>query len=268
MLTRWCLTLGAIFAISLGGSAAWAAEALRYAGATTLQQFYLPDAAIAFEARTGGVIHAQGGNTDPGLKALAAGKIDLAGAGRFLTPAEKAAGLVEHLIGWDALAVVVHAGNPLENLSRSQLKALFSGRIDNWRQLGGADLPVQVITSPLGSGMRAAVTELVLGQLPMTRRELVSARVVDSDDQVARYAGGICLLSHSMAQAREVKVVAVEGVLPTRENVAHQHYPLLKPLQLVTLGKPRGLTAQFIDFSLSDEGQELLARHFFPLKPL
>lgn len=268
MMTRWCVTLGAIFAFSLAGSGAWAAEALRYAGATTLQQFYLPDAAIAFEARTGGVIHAQGGNTDPGLRALAAGNIDLAGAGRFLTPAEKAAGLVEHLIGWDALAVVVHAANPLENLSRSQLKALFSGRIANWRELGGADLPVQVISSPLGSGMRAAVTELVLGPLPMTRRELVAARVADGDDQVARNIGGLCLLSHSMVQSREVKVVAVEGVLPTRENVAAQRYPLVKPLQLVTRGKPQGPAAQFIEFSLSDQGQELLARHFIRLQPL
>lgn len=268
MATRWCLTVGAIFAFSLGGTGAWAAEALRYAGATTLQQYYLPDAAIAFEAHTGGLLRVQGGNTDPGLRALAAGKIDLAGAGRFLTPAEKAAGLVETLIGWDALSVVVHASNPLETLSRSQLKGLFSGQINNWRELGGADLPVQVISSPLGSGMRAAVTELVLASSPMTRRELIAARVADCDDQVARYAGGVCLLSHSMVQAREVKVVEVEGVLPTRENVANRHYPLVKPLLLVTRGKPRGLSAQFVEFSLSDEGQELLARHFFRLKPL
>lgn len=267
MLTRCWLTIGAIFAFSLGVGAASAADTIRYAGATTLQQFYLPDAAIAFEAQTGGLITAQGGNTDPGLSALAAGNIDLAGAGRFLTRAEKAAGLVETLIGWDALAVVVHAGNSVENLSRDQLQGLFSGRISNWQQLGGKDLPVQVISSPLGSGMRAAVTELVLGSLPMTRRELISARVADGDDQVARYPGGICLLSHSMVEAREVKVVAVEGVLPTQENVANRTYPLVKPLQLVTRGLPRGLTARFVEFSLAAEGQELLSRHFFRLKP-
>lgn len=267
MLLRWGLTIGAIFAFSLGVGVASAAESIRYAGATTLQQFYLPDAAIAFEAQSGGQILVQGGNTDPGLSALAAGKIDLAGAGRFLTPAEKAAGLVEHLIGWDPLAVVVHAGNPVDHLSREQLKGLFSGQIGNWRELGGADLPVQVISSPLGSGMRAAVSELVLGALPVTRRELITARVADSDDQVARYPGGICLLSHSMAQARDIKLVAVEGVLPTRENVANRSYPLVKPLLLVTRGQPRGLTARFIDFSLGAEGQELLARHFFRLKP-
>lgn len=264
---RWRLTIGALFALLSGVGPASAEDAIRYAGATTLQQFYLPEAAIAFEARTGGLITDQGGNTDPGLRALAAGKIELAGAGRFLTPAEKAAGLVEHLIGWDALAVVVHAGNPVENLNREQLKGLFSGKIGNWRELGGADLAVQVVSSPVGSGMRAAAVELVLGALPMTRRELISARVADSDDQVARYPGGICLLSHSMVQAREVKVLAVEGVLPTRESVANRRYPLVKPLQLVTRGQPRGLTAQFVEFSRSAEGQELLARHFFRLNP-
>lgn len=268
MAIRWCFTIGAIFAFSLGSGGALAAESLRYAGATTLQQFYLPDVAIAFEAHSGGLIIVQGGNTDPGLNALVAGQIDLAGAGRSLTPAEKASGLVETLIGWDALSVVVHASNPLENLSPGQLKGLFSGQIHNWRELGGADLPVQVISSPLGSGMRAAVHELLLGQLPMTRRELISARVVDSDDQVARYPGGLCLLSHSMVQAREVKVVEVDGVLPTWENVASQRYLLVKPLHLVTRGKPRGLAAQFIEFTLSDEGQELLSRNFFRLQPL
>lgn len=268
MLISWRRLIGVIFAFFLGAGGAVAAEPLRYAGATTLQQYFLSEAAIAFEARTGGQLIVQGGNTDPGLSALAAGKIDLAGAGRFLTPTEKAAGLVETLIGWDALVVVVHAGNPVESLSRPQLQALFSGEILNWRQLGGPDLPVQIVSSPLGSGMRAAAMELVLNPRPMTRRELVSARVADGDDQVARYPGGICLLSHSMVEAREVKVVAVEGVLPTRENVASQIYSLRKPLQLVTLGQPRGLTAEFIDFALSAEGQELLARHFFRLKQL
>lgn len=267
MLSRYWLTIGAILAFFLGVGAASAAESIRYAGATTLQQFYLPDAAIAFEAHSGGLITVQGGNTDPGLSALAAGRIELAGAGRFLTPAEKAAGLVEHLLGWDALSVVVHAGNPLENLSREQLQGLLSGQIGNWKQLGGPDLPVQVVSSPPGSGMRAAVSELVLGSLPMTRRELISARVADGDNQAARYPGGICLLSHSMVDARDVKLVAVEGVLPTRENVALRRYPLVKPLLLVTRGQPRGLTARFIEFSLGAEGQELLARHFFRLKP-
>jgi phosphate transport system substrate-binding protein len=264
---RQCL-LGVIFAFSLGAGGALAAEPLRYAGATTLQQYFLPEAAIAFEARGGRPIIVQGGNTDPGLSALAAGKIDLAGAGRYLSSAEKAAGLVETLIGWDALVVVVHAGNPVDTLSRPQLQALFSGEILNWQQLGGADQPVQVVSSPLGSGMRAAALELVLDPLPMTRRELIVARVADGDDQVARYPGGICLLSHSMVQAQGLKVVAVDGVAPSREQVAARRYPLRKPLLLVTRGKPRGAAAEFVEFALSAEGQQLLARHFFPLRPL
>lgn len=259
--------LGAIFAFLACVPVAGAEEVLRYAGSTTLQQYYLPEAAIAFEARTGGRLLVQGGNTDPGLVALAAGKIDLAGAARFLTAGEKAAGLVETLIAWDPLAVVVQAANPVENLSRNQLQALFSGEIHNWQQLGGPNLPVQVVSSPLGSGTRVAVDELVLRGKPSTRRELVAARVVDCDDQVARYAGGITLVSHSMVEAREVKVLTVDGVLPTQDDVATQRYALVKPLLLVTRGKPRGSAEKFIEFSLSAEGQELLSRHFFRLQP-
>ncbi len=268
MLTLRFRLLGAILAFLFCAQTAMAEEVLRYAGATTLQQYFLPEAAIAFEGHTGGRLLVQGGNTDPGLAALAAGKIDLAGAGRFLTAGEKAAGLVETLIGWDALAVVVHASNPLENLNRSQLQGLFSGEIHNWQQVGGPSLPVQVVSSPLGSGMRAAVEILVLGGRPFTRRELVAARAVDCDDQVARYAGGIGLISHSMVEVRDVKVLTVDGVLLTRDNVAAHRYPLIKPLQLVTRGKPRGLAEKFIQFSLSAEGQEMLSRHFFRLQPL
>jgi len=90
---------------------------LRYAGATTLQRYFMPEVARIFTGETGIKVLIEGGNTGPGISALLNGEVDMAGAGRHLTAAEKSKGLVEHLLGWDVLAIVVHEKNPLESLT-------------------------------------------------------------------------------------------------------------------------------------------------------
>src|SRR5512135_2028410 len=80
-----------------------AEELLRYAGATTLQHSFMPEAARIFQGDTGVRIQIEGGNTNPGIKALLAGEVDMAGAGRHLTAEEKKQGLIEHFLGWDTL---------------------------------------------------------------------------------------------------------------------------------------------------------------------
>ena len=106
-------------------------EILRYAGATTLQRDFMLDASRQFGMAHGVRFELEGGNSGAGLKALRAGGIDLAGSGRFLTGKEKAAGLVEYLIGWDPLVVVVHATNPIENVSSEDLRRMLLGSVHN-----------------------------------------------------------------------------------------------------------------------------------------
>ena len=109
---RQFLILTIIMLTTTGG--ACADEVLRYAGATTLQRFFMPEATSLFTSDTAIKVRIEGGNTGPGIKALLNDEIEMAGAGRLLTAAEKSQGLVEHFLGWDVLTIVVHEQNLLK----------------------------------------------------------------------------------------------------------------------------------------------------------
>jgi phosphate transport system substrate-binding protein len=260
----FALLLAALIGWSLPLGAA-AGEQLRYAGATTLQRSFMPEAARDFHTETGVRIHIEGGNTNPGLRALLASEIDMAGAGRHLTAAEKKQGLVEHFLGWDVLAVVVQRTNPVNALTLAQLRGIFSGEIRSWKEVGGRDEPIIVVTSPKGSGMRAAVQELVLGEKSFTTAEVVSGVVGQADQQLSMFPTGMTAISLSMVDNERVKLLLVEGVEPSAANVAAGRYPLAKPLALVTRGQPKGQLEQFIRFALSPRGQRILAKSFVPV---
>ena len=237
---------------------------LRYAGATTLQRFFMPEAARVFADKTDLLFCIDGGNTAPGLASLLKGEIDVAGAGRRLTQQEKSAGLVEHFLGWDMLTIVVNQANPVESLTLEQLQAIFSGEIDHWKDVGGPDLPIIVVTSPRGSGMRSSVQNLILGESAYLKREVVAGIVAEADKQVTLFQSAITALSRSMVNEQGVKIIKVDEVEATAENLAGGRYPLAKPLTLVTRGVPQGGLARFIELATGPRGQEILARHFVP----
>ncbi len=252
-----------IIVLSMAGSAC-ADELLRYAGATTLQRFFMPEIGSLFTSDTAIKVSIAGGNTGPGIRALLNGEIDMAGAGRLLTKAEKKQGLVEHFLGWDVLVIVVHEQNPLEDLSLDQLQGIFSGAITNWQDVGGKDGPIVVVTCPNGSGMRSAVKKLILKKQEFLSREIVSAIVAESDQQVGMFPTGITALSRSMLDADGVKPIMVNGVTPTAINIIEKRYPLVKPLTLVTKGLPQGDLARFIDLAKSQRGRMALQKSFLP----
>jgi len=257
------LVLLTIMSLTMTGGAS-AEGVLRYAGATTLQRFFMPEAARLFNSETAVKVHIEGGNTGPGIKALLKGEVDMAGAGRLLTDVEKSQGLVEHFLGWDVLTIVVHEQNPLDELTLEQLQAAFSGTTTNWQDFGGNAGPIVVVTCPKGSGMRSAVKKLILKEKDYLPREIVSAVVAESDQQVSMFPGGITALSRSMLDADHVKAIKVDGVVPTAATIAEGHYSLAKPLTLVTLGEPQGDLARFITLAESPQGRAILQRSFIP----
>ncbi|MDZ4183788.1 MAG: phosphate ABC transporter substrate-binding protein [Desulfuromonadales bacterium] len=241
-------------------------ETYRYAGATTLQRDFMVEAVQKFAATHNVRFELEGGNSTAGIKALCAGGIDLAGSGRFLTNKEKAAGLVEYLVGWDPLVLVVHSSNPLENVSSEDLRRMLLGTVFNWNQLGGRDLPLVQVAAPPGSGVHDAVEQFLMkeGQ-HISSQAVISLVVADADKNVSLLPAGFTLTSRSMVDASQIKIVKVDGLLPERGAVTSGQYPLIKPLLLVTKGKPRGTLALFVNFAKSPEGQALIAKKFVPL---
>lgn len=261
---QFCALLTIVLGLLLSSPPVSAEELLRYAGATTLQRSFMVEAARAFQGETGVRIQVDGGNTNPGLRALLAGEVDMAGAGRHLTAEEKKQGLVEHFLGWDMLAIVVPRTLPVENLTLEQLGDIFSGKIVNWKDVGGKDQPMVVVTSPKGSGMRAAVQDLILKDKAFTPQEVVSGVVGQADQQLTMFPGSITAVSLSMVDNVQAKTLSVNGIAPTAANVAAGRYPLAKPLALVTRGQPKGQLQRFVEFALSPRGQAILAKQFVP----
>jgi phosphate transport system substrate-binding protein len=216
-------------------------------------------------------VSVNGGGSGTGLAALVNGTADLAMASRSASESElrKAADrgqpLVETVVGFDAIAVIVHPDNPVGTLTVEQLRGLFDGTITNWAELGGPDRPVQALSRESNSGTFVFFSEHVLnkGDLgPAARLMPSSSAIVQS---VAQDVGSIGYVGLEYSHKAPVKLVALKAsptapaVEPAEVTVRDKTFPLARPLFLYSLGAPQGAAAEFLDWVVSPAGQELIA---------
>jgi phosphate transport system substrate-binding protein len=222
---------------------------LQVAGSTSVQ----PVAEVLAEAftRAGGTrVSIQGGGSTAGVQAVLSGVADLGAISRGLTGDESVRGLLAHTIGYDVLTVVVHPDNPVQALSRAQLRAVFDGTVTDWAQVGGRPGRIHLISREAGSGSREAFRGLVGAISPgaIVQNSSGAIRVAIVDDPQA-----IGYVSLGVARMGGLKPVAIDGVQAGRPG-----YPLVRPLSLVTRGAPQGSAAAFIRFARSPAGQALI----------
>lgn len=225
-----------------------------------------------------------GGGSGTGIAALLSRTCDIAELSRELKPEELAMARQRGLhprqitVALDGLAVVVHPANPLSQLTMDQLAAIFSGTVTNWKEIGGADLPIVVLSREVNSGTHVYFKEHVLrGNLKDSRVEFAAnALMLPSSqaiaDEVAQNPGAIGYYGMGYISPKE-KALAVArddaspAVTPTIENVVSQDYPISRPLLMVTRQEPQGLVADFLDFVLGPEGQKIVLKiDFVPVK--
>jgi phosphate transport system substrate-binding protein len=244
-----------------GGDAA----PLSYVGSSTLGDSVLPELIAGYEKASGqrfGEVRLAG--SGEGFTAVMAGNASVAGMSRSLRTDEKAQGAYWTLLGYDALALLVHAQNPVRNLSSAQLKRLFAGEVTRWSELGGADLPVELVVQEGGAahGTLALFQEQVMeGAVLGPVRLFPTAR--ECVEYVARTPGAVTPASLSLARDG-TQALQVDGVAPSQETVRSGAYPLTRSLLLVSRAAPRGRLRTFFDYALSREGQAQVARHFVP----
>lgn len=213
-------------------------------------------AALAESYASRGEVEIQLGGTELGLQSLRSGVADLASCSRRLTEAETAE-FLSVCIAWDAVAVAVHPNNPVRALSVGQLCAIYSGQIDNWRQLGGKDRPIVVIGREAGSGTRAAFEEGIgLKSGARHGQELCETGMVRT--AVAQNDGAVGYLSSDYIDG-SVRAVAVDGVTASPENVGSGHYPLTRPFLLCTRKNDTARrTEEFVQFASGQQGEEII----------
>ena len=164
-------------------------------------------------------------------------------------------------IARDAIAVAVHASNPVHSITLYQLRDVFEGRITNWQQLEGSDQEIQVISREDGSGTRAVFEEFVMRD----RRVTPTAVIMPSSEavrlHVAQESGAIAYLSLGYLGA-EVRALAIEGIMPTRATVADDTYPIIRPFLLASPPNPPSEVSAFSQFVSSPAGQAIVTRTF------
>lgn len=193
-----------------------------------------------------------------GIKNAISGVSEIGMASRELKNEEKAE-VSETVIAYDGIALITHPNNPTTNLTMEQIKDIYTGKITNWKEVGGNDTPIVVVSRDESSGTRSAFQELV----EFTSEELEkSATIADGNGSVkttvATNKNAIGYVSFETVD-ESVKALKVGDAEPTAENVLAKAYPLSRPFILVyTDSKITEEGKKFIDYILSDAGQTIV----------
>ncbi|BAI61955.1 phosphate ABC transporter phosphate binding protein [Methanocella paludicola SANAE] len=224
---------------------------------------YAEELAVAFDEKNGGktsVDVSQVGST-AGINAVLDGTAAVGMSSRELTAAETAKGLKTYEIAIDGIAVIINKDNPVSNLSTTQVREIYAGNITNWKQVGGNDAQIFVVTREPGSGTRGAFEELVMQK----KANITTGAITQgSTGSVTAYLetnkNAIGYVSYGSLKDT-VKAVQVDGVAPTTQSIKDRSYKIQRPFLFVTKGEPGGLAKAFIDYTLGSDGQAILAKH-------
>jgi len=225
-----------------------------------------------------------GGGSGTGLSSLINGTCDIAMASRNIKAKEitlankRGVNPNEIEAALDGLAIVVNPGNPVSKLTIDQLAGIFTGKIVNWKELGGKDEKIVILSREVNSGTHVYFKEHVLRKNDPSSKEefapralLLSSSQAIADEVAGNSAAigyyGMGYISDKQKPVDVAKDKESEYVAPTIANVVSGKYPISRPLFLYTNGVPEGLLKKFIDFVLSREGQDIvLATDFVPVK--
>jgi phosphate transport system substrate-binding protein len=257
--------------VIMAAKPAFPAEGLVIKGSTTV----LPIAQAAVDAylklHPGVQLSLSGGGSGDGIKALIDGSTDIANSSRELKKEEialaksKGVNPVATVIAHDALTPVVNPKNKVKDLTIDQLSQIYQGNITNWKEVGGDDLAIVVISRDSSSGTFESWAEFVMKKAKVTPRAQMLASSGAVYTAVAKNKNAIAYIGIGYVK-KGVKALTVNGVPATQETALSKEFPLSRELYLYTNGEPKKEAAKFIAFVKSDAGQTLVAKTgFVPL---
>lgn len=234
--------------------------------------------AEAFNKQTGSSVSVTGGGSGVGLSALMSGTTDIAQSSRSMKMDEKMkmkdAGKAykETIIAYDALAVIVNPKNKIDQLTREQLEGIFTGKITNWKDVGGADMKIIVYSRETSSGTYEFFKEHVLNKKNYVSSALLmpaTGAIVQSISQTEGAIGYVGL-AYIEKDVKALKVSYDKGktfVAPSVENAKNKTYPVTRPLYYYYLTSVEKNIKPFVDYILSAEGQKIVANEgYIPVK--
>lgn len=196
-----------------------------------------------------------------GIESVGNGAVDIGNSSRNLKDEEKAKGIAENIVAIDGIGVIVDNTNTLNNITKQQLTDIYSGKITNWKDIGGNDTNIVVIGREAGSGTRSAFEELLeLSDKCKYAQEIDSTGAVMA--KVSSTPGAIGYISLDVVNDT-VKLVSLDGIAASFENIKSENYFLSRPFVMATKGaiseQSQAVQALF-DYINSDEGQAIIEK--------
>jgi phosphate transport system substrate-binding protein len=265
-------------------SAASAKNSMQIKGSDTMVNLAQAWAEKYNELNPAEFVAVTGGGSGTGFSSLISGTCDIAMSSRNIKEKEialakqKGINPNEIKVALDGLTVVVNPKNPVSKLTIGQLAGIFTGRISNWKEVGGKDEKIVILSREINSGTHVYFKEHVLRKNdPNSKEEFApSALMLSSSqaiaDEVAQNSNaigyyGMGYISNKQKPIMVAKDEKSEYEASTIENVVNGKYPISRPLFLYTNDQPQGLVKKFVDFCLSEEGQDIVLKtDFVPIK--
>lgn len=258
--------LGLVAALALPLLAQGAKDKLVITGASTIAPL-AGEIGKRFESKRPGMrIDVQTGGSSRGVADARQGLSDIGMVSRALKDDEK--DLLAFPIALDGICMIVHKTNPVAKLDEKQIVEIYTGKITNWKQVGGKDAPITVVNKADGR----STLELFLNYFKLKAPD-VKAQVVIGDNQqgiktVAGSPNSIGYVSIGSAEYEatagvSIKLLPLGGIAASTETVRSGNFPLSRPLNLVVKTKPDGLTKDFLDFAQSKDVNDIVKDQFF-----
>lgn len=237
-------------------------DVITWAGCGITKKAFMAELAKGYELETGVKMDLSGGGATRGIRDTSTHKMDMGGSCRMTLPEIDSSELhvTLHPVAWDALAVIAHPDNPVENITTDQIRDIYLGKIKSWKVLGGPDAPIELyVRQGRISGVGYAIRQYLFrdSTIDFVTRHVVKSsgpleKAVESDPNALGITGV------SSARKRNVKIVSIDDNSPTYDNVRNGSYGLYRPLYLVTSPSPSRKVKEFIEFANSKEGRVII----------
>lgn len=284
-----CQTVAGLCALSLvavgcGRSAQQTQAAIKVMGSDTMVNLCQAWAEAFMAQHPDVFVSVTGGGSGTGIAAFINGTCDIAAASREMKSEEIALARqrgvepVEHVVGLDGIAVVVHPDNPVTQLTMDQLRGIFMGTITNWQEVGGDSAPIVLLSREVNSGTHVFFKEHVLrrGNAKGSEEFAPSALLLSSSQAIAdevaqnRHAIGYYGMGYISPRQKALAVAKAAGqpyVAPATASVLTGAYPIARPLLCYTPAQPSAAVTAFLSFIASPEGHAIVTREDFVPPP-
>ncbi|HOV87129.1 MAG TPA: substrate-binding domain-containing protein [Syntrophobacteraceae bacterium] len=242
---------------SLQATQVCAVEGIHYDGSSQIYWALVKDSMEAFTKETGIKVTAEDRKTQDAVPSLVSGRCNVGGLARKMKLAEKSQSqdLTETLIARDHIAVFVPAGSKAEEVTKEQLRKVFSGQITDWKDLGDDPGPIQVVIPQTKTTCNRNFTELVMGDAPFAQSSVITetaGAVLDA----AKGKRAISFISFgAVSKTADFKVLKVDGKKPGENG-----YPIAQEMYFATMGPPSGDVKKYVDFFLTGSGKEIILK--------